>query len=80
MYGVHRKVGEVEYVVDMHPIIVNGEVIGGVTIARDITEIQNLMDKLRKYRATVNTLIGRVKEQYKAKFSFEDIVGQSPLF
>lgn len=80
MCGVHRKVGNVEYIVDCHPIIVQGVIAGGVSILRDITEVQNLVEKLRKYRTTVNTLTGRVKEGHKAKYTFADIVGESPLF
>lgn len=79
MCGVHRKVGEIEYIVDCHPIIVRGVVSGGVSILRDITEIQTLVERLRKYRTTVNTLTGRVKEGHKAKYTFTDIVGESPL-
>jgi sigma-54 dependent transcriptional regulator, acetoin dehydrogenase operon transcriptional activator AcoR len=76
-YGVHRKVGDVEYVVDMHPIIVDSKVVGGVTICRDITEIQSLNDKLKKYRITVSNLTDRLKEQHQARFAFQDIIGKS---
>ena len=79
MYGIHRKVGKVEYIVDCHPIIVRGVISGGVSILRDITELQNLVERLRKYRTTVNTLTGRVKEGHKAKYTFADIIGESPL-
>lgn len=79
MYGIHRKVGKVEYIVDCHPIIVRGVISGGVSILRDITELQNLVERLRKYRTTVNTLTGRVKEGHKAKYTFTDIIGESPL-
>lgn len=79
MYGIHRKVGKVEYIVDCHPIIVRGVISGGVSILRDITELQNLVERLKKYRTTVNTLTGRVKEGHKAKYTFADIIGESPL-
>lgn len=79
MYGIHRKVGKVEYIVDCHPIIVRGVISGGVSILRDITELQTLVERLRKYRTTVNTLTGRVKEGHKAKYTFADIIGESPL-
>ena len=79
MCGLHRKVGDVEYIVDCHPIIVRGIVSGGVSILRDITEIQNLVERLRKYRTTVNTLTGRVKEGHKAKYTLADLVGESPM-
>ena len=77
--GIHRKIGDVEYIVDCHPVIVKGEILGGVSILRDITEIQNLMERLKKYRTRVNTLTGRVKEGHRAKYEFSDIIGGSPL-
>lgn len=80
LYGVYRKVGEVEYVASLHPIIVQGKVIGGVTIASDITEIQNLNKKLINYSNKVKGLISRVKDQNVAKYDFCDILGVSPEF
>lgn len=79
MYGIHRRVGKVEYIVDCHPIIVNGEVLGGVSILRDITEIQNLVGRLQKYKTKVNTLTERMRESHRAKYTFDDILGRSPL-
>lgn len=80
LYGVHRKVGTVEYIASMHPIIVQGKVIGGVTIASDITEIQNLNKRLINYSNKVKGLINRVKEQNVARYDFCDILGVSPEF
>ena len=79
LFGIHRKVGDVEYIVDCHPIIVDGKVQGGVSILRDITEFQNLMQRLNKYKAKVNTLTGLVREGHKANYTFADILGESTL-
>ncbi|WP_434511753.1 sigma-54 interaction domain-containing protein [Desulfitobacterium sp. AusDCA] len=80
LYNVYRKVGAVEYIASMHPIIVQGKVIGGVTIATDITEIQNLSKKLTDYSKKVKGLVNRVKDKYVAKYDFCDILGISPEF
>jgi PAS domain S-box-containing protein len=80
LYGVYRKVGSVEYIASMHPIIVQGKVIGGVTIASDITEIQSLNKKLAQYSSKVNSLINRVKAQNAAKYHFGDLLGKSDKF
>lgn len=80
LYNVHRKVGTVEYIASMHPIIVQGKVIGGVTIASDITEIQDLSKKLVNYHNKVKSLVNRVKDQYVARYDFCDILGISPEF
>lgn len=80
LYGVYRKVGNVEYIASLHPIIVQGRIIGGVTIASDITEIQNLNKKLINYSNKVKGLINRVKDLNVAKYDFSDILGMSPEF
>ncbi len=78
LLGVRRKFGEIEYMTDMHPIIINGECIGGVTIARDITEIQQLQTKLSRYRVRYNDLLRKVNKENTAIYRFSDICGNSP--
>lgn len=77
MLGVRRKFNNVEYITDMHPMIVNGEVKGGVTIARDITEIQQLQTKLRNYHVRFTNLMRQIKKDNSAVFRFADIIGNS---
>jgi PAS domain S-box-containing protein len=78
LLGVRRKFGEIEYMTDMHPIIIDGECIGGVTIARDITEIQKLQTKLSKYQVRYNDLLRQVNKEHAAVYHFADICGDSP--
>ncbi len=78
LLGIRRKFGEIEYMTDMHPIIINGECIGGVTIARDITEIQQLQTKLSKYRVRYNDLLRQINKEHAATYDFTDIQGNSP--
>jgi transcriptional regulator with PAS, ATPase and Fis domain len=80
LLGVRRKVGAVEYITDMHPILFSGEIIGGVTIARDITEIQQLQTKLNKYQVRYNNLLRQVNKEHTAIYRFADICGASPSF
>ncbi len=77
LLGVRRKFGEIEYMTDMHPIIINGECIGGVTIARDITEIQQLQTSLNKYQVRYNHLLRQVHKGHAALYQFSDIRGNS---
>ena len=77
MSGVKRQVGEVEYVVDMSPIIIDGKVVGGVTIAREMSEVQNLLTRLTKVSAKASSLENKISEAYKAKYNFSDIIGES---
>ena len=78
LLGVRRKFGEIEYMTDMHPIIINGECIGGVTIARDITEILHLQTKLSKYQVRYNYLLRQIHKDHTAIYNFSDIHGNSP--
>ncbi len=79
LLGVKRKFGDIEYMTDMHPVIINGVCIGGITIARDITEIQQLQTKLSKYRIRYNDLLRQVKTEHTATYTFEDIIGTHPV-
>ena len=79
LLGVRRKFRETEYITDMHPIVINGECIGGVTIARDITEIQQLQTKLSKYRVRYNDLLRQIHKENAATYQFDDICGNSPV-
>lgn len=65
---------------DMHPLIINGVCMGGVTIARDITEIERLQTKLSKYRVRYNDLLRQMNKDNTATYTFTDICGESPSF
>ncbi len=75
--GVFRRVGEIEYVVDMAPIVIQGEIVGGVSVLKDITEVQRLSQELRKYVSRADRLHTIVRDAFRARFTFEDIVGKS---
>ena len=78
MFGVRRKFGDIEYMTDMHPLIINGECRGGVTVARDITEIQQLQTKLKNYRVRFTDLLRQMHKENSAIYTFNDIWGHSP--
>lgn len=78
MDGVYRREGEVEYVVDMAPIILNGKVAGGVSLVKDITEVRRLHKEINRYEKRTNRLKKLVEHAYKAKYTFDDLVGDSP--
>ena len=77
MLGIRRKFGDIEYITDMHPLVINGVCAGGVTIARDITEIQQLQTKLNQYHTQVNDLLRQVNNSNTSLFKFSDIFGNS---
>lgn len=71
MRGVKMNVGakKREVVVNVAPIIVDGQLKGSVGVIHDLTEIQSLTKQLNRARQIIRTL--------EAKYTFEDIVGNS---
>jgi len=75
--GVFRREGKVEYVVDMAPIVRDGEIVGGVSVLKDITEVQRLSQELKKFASRANRLHTFVQQAFQARFTFQDIIGVS---
>lgn len=69
--NVQMKVGPSsrEVIVDVAPILVNGELRGSVGVIHDVSEIRRLTDELEK----ANRLIRSIQ----AKYTFDDIIGHS---
>ena len=69
--GVPMKVGpnRKDVVVNVAPIIVDGELKGSVGIIHDMSEIKRLNRELKRARRITGTL--------EAKYTFDDIIGES---
>ena len=69
--GVHLKVGPKrrDVVVNVAPVIVDGQLKGSVGVIHDTSEIKKLTEELEKARRIIRTL--------EAKYTFDDIVGKS---
>ncbi|PRX39931.1 PAS domain S-box-containing protein [Planifilum fimeticola] len=69
--GVPMKVGpnRKDVVVNVAPIIVDGELKGSVGIIHDMSEIKRLNRELERARRIIRTL--------EAKYTFDDIIGES---
>ncbi|MDF2501714.1 MAG: modulated sigma54 specific transcriptional regulator, Fis family [Anaerosporomusa subterranea] len=77
MDGVYRREGDVEYVVDMAPIKINGLIVGGISVVKDITEVRRLTKEVSKYEKKTNRLKHMVQQAYRAKYTFGDLIGDS---
>lgn len=75
--GVYRKEGSTEYVVDMAPIVIDGEIIGAVSICKGLTEVHKLSRELEKNKEKLLRLENTMDSLYRAKYSFDHIVGAS---
>jgi sigma-54 dependent transcriptional regulator, acetoin dehydrogenase operon transcriptional activator AcoR len=78
LLGVYRREKEIEYVVDMAPIVINGDVVGAVSIVKDITEVKRLSEELQKNAKKTSRLKSIVDRMYQAKYTFEAMTGASP--
>ncbi|MFV9510772.1 sigma 54-interacting transcriptional regulator [Tepidibacillus sp. LV47] len=69
--GVHLKVGTKrrDVVVNVAPVIVDGELKGSVGIIHDMSEIKKLTEELENARRIIRNL--------EAKYTFDDIIGKS---
>ncbi|MDI3534848.1 MAG: hypothetical protein PWQ82_1213 [Thermosediminibacterales bacterium] len=76
---VPRKEGDVEYVVNMSPIKVKGEIVGGISVVTEITDAYKLTEELKKSHLTLEKLRNHVKHLYKAKYTFDDIISEDPV-
>jgi len=75
--GVFRREGDIEYVVDMAPIVSGDTIVGGVSVLKDITEVRRLSQELRKFVSRANRLHSIVQHAFRARFKFPDIIGES---
>ncbi|QQK78277.1 sigma 54-interacting transcriptional regulator [Salicibibacter cibarius] len=64
--GPHKK----DVIVNVAPLLVNGELKGSVGILHDVSEIRALTKELEKAKQRIRRL--------EAKYSFDDIIGSSP--
>ncbi|KYZ76329.1 Fis family transcriptional regulator [Anaerosporomusa subterranea] len=78
--GVYRHEGNVEYVVDMAPIRLDGIIIGGISVVKGIARIQRLSKEMEKYVQTNRELKAAVNSAYQARYTFKDAIGVSGEF
>lgn len=74
LLGVHRKVGDIEYIVNMVPIIEDNEILGGISIVNEINDVYKLAEQLKQSNKTIKKLETHMKSINKARYTFEDIV------
>jgi transcriptional regulator with PAS, ATPase and Fis domain len=66
-------------VADLSQLILDGKVIGGITNGRDVTNIRKLNSEIQRYENANKKLKKLVSQAYEARYSFEDIIGNSKV-
>ncbi|MTV49979.1 PAS domain S-box protein [Heliobacillus mobilis] len=75
--GEIRRKSAVTVIADAYPIIVDGEVTGVVSIVKDISEVQILMEKLTRLAARAEYLEQELQRTKKPGKAFEHYIGKS---
>ena len=75
--GVFRREGDIEYVVDLAPIVLDGKIKGGIGVFKDITEVERLSKELQRHLRQTDRLKSIVHHAYQARYTFDDIIGTS---
>lgn len=75
--GVFRQEGNIEYVVDLAPVILDGKIKGGIGIFKDITEVERLSKELQRIVRQTDRLKSIIHHTYQAKYTFDEIIGAS---
>ncbi len=78
--GLRTRVGgsDAEVISNACPIVVDGNIYGAVVSFQPITDIMRLMEELKKSCHIIQDLHDRLGQVSSSKYSFNDIIGQSP--
>lgn len=74
MEGAYRREGAVEYVVDMSPIISDGQIVGGISVVKDVTEVKRLAEELERFQNSNKQLRSSIRRINTARYTFDDIL------
>ncbi|UCF83326.1 MAG: sigma 54-interacting transcriptional regulator [Desulfobacteraceae bacterium] len=76
--GVYRKEGPVEYVVNICPLEVNSQIVGGVSIVMDITTVRRMARDLDRSVSKLKKIESSIRSIFPSRYTFKDITGKSP--
>lgn len=74
LLGIPRKVNDIEYLVNMVPIFDGENIIGGISILNEITDIYKLTEELNKSNTIIKNLEKQMQSMGRAKYSFDDLI------
>ncbi|BAF59536.1 MAG: sigma 54-interacting transcriptional regulator [Pelotomaculum sp.] len=80
VFGQRTKVGgsNADVVSNSAPIVVDGKMEGAVCVFQHFTDIMNLMEELKKSTTIIENLTDKLGQVTTSKYSFDDIIGDSP--
>ncbi|PKM50442.1 MAG: Fis family transcriptional regulator [Firmicutes bacterium HGW-Firmicutes-7] len=75
--SIRKKENQVVVVANVNPIIVDGQILGAISVIKDITEVQVLADKLNQVSAKADYLQEELIRTKKLGPAFDGIIGIS---
>lgn len=73
--NVHRKMDEVEYIVNMVPIYgKKNKVLGGISLLNELNDVYKLTEKLNLSKIIIQNLKEHVKSLGSGKYNFDNII------
>lgn len=77
--GALRRERDVNYTVNMSPLIEDGKVVGGISIVSNIEDVRKLSKTINKYETEIRRLENRMRSIHQAKYTLDDIVAEDPV-
>jgi transcriptional regulator with PAS, ATPase and Fis domain len=75
--NILRYEGDIKYFVDVAPITIEGEIIGGITLMKDFEDARAISDGLKNAEEQLNAMKNALNDKFKATYTFDDIIGES---
>ncbi|NLL81837.1 MAG: sigma 54-interacting transcriptional regulator [Tissierellia bacterium] len=74
--NIFRKFNDTESYCDYIPITYDNVLVGGLIIVKDVVRVKDLLSQIKESNKRINQLDVRVKETFKANYTFNDIIGE----
>ncbi len=73
------KPSNVQVLSNASPIYIDGSLTGAVVVFRDVTDVKRAYQKVKESEKVIDDLKGGIKNLASARYTFEDLCGQSEL-
>lgn len=77
--GALRRERDVDYTVNMSPLVEDGKVVGGISIVSNIEDVRKLSKTINKYETEIRRLENRMRSIHRAKYTLDDIIAEDPV-
>lgn len=72
-----RREGQQKYFVDLAPIVIDNQIVGGLTIMKNFADAQMMFEQLKQFKTKARDIESVIINQLSARFTFDDIIGES---